>query len=330
MKKSILKKECRKILILTLSNLGDVIITLPVFTSFRKRYPYADIDCLVGNRVYPFLKDNALLRRVIPYDKESSLGEKMGLLKRLRAERYDFVLDFRNSLIPYLIGRPSRSLWLNAMVKKIPSRYQRIERLIELLGLPEPDPNELHLYSSLDCERLIRSLRSKGVYSLQNLLVIAPGARWELKQWPAEHFAKLITLLTEAWDLVPVLVGDAADRETCERVETMTDSAECINLCGKNPVGQFTFLVERARLVISNDSAAMHLANYYRRPVIGIFGPTDPEKYGYTSERSRIARPEKSWEDIQSLSDESKRKELAAIRPEYVFSLARELLSGER
>jgi len=327
MKKSIIKPQVKRILVFTLSNFGDVVLTLPLVTSIRVLCPKVEIDLLVGDKVYDFLVDNPFFRKVIAYDKSATLKEKWQLLKGLRSRKYDFVLDFRNSLLPYLVGRPSRSLALNTKIKKIESRYERYEKLRELLCLPQPDTRKLHLYRSLDCERLTEVLRTKGVYSMQNILLVSPGARSYLKRWPAAYFADVINRICATRSFTVVLIGDAFDVDACDDVESNLTNDEVVNLAGKINPRQFAFLVERSCLVLSNDSATMHLAHYYNRPVVGLFGPTDPKKYGRASERSRIACIDHDWRTIEAMSDEAKREAFAQLTPETVAPLVEELLS---
>jgi ADP-heptose:LPS heptosyltransferase len=327
MKKRIIKSGYRKILVFTLSNFGDVVLTLPILTSLRKQCPNAEIDCLVGSKVYDFLNENRFFKKVISYDKKARFSEKWKLFKMLSAEKYDFILDFRNSMVPYLLAKPSGSLSLNRALKKIDSRYKRYEALRTILQLPETDTRLLHLYTSLDCERLTELLRSRGVYSLQNIFLISPGARSHLKRWKAQYFAHVANAVCAQKELTVILVGDSYDADACRDVEALIETADVINLAGKITPRQFAFLVERSHVVLSNDSATMHLANYYSRPVVGVFGPTDPQKYGYISERSKVAAIDREWREVDALSDDEKRSLFDALTPDKVIPLVNELLN---
>ena len=95
------------------------------------------------------------------------------------------------------------------------------------------------------------------------------------------YFAEVVKEVCSRNDFVVILIGDSFDSDACQSVENIINMDTCIKLAGKISSRQFAFLVERASLVLSNDSATMHLANFYSRPVIGIFGPTDAEKYAY-------------------------------------------------
>lgn len=326
MKRARIKPESKKILVFLHSNFGDVIMTLPVVAAIRQQAPQAVIDCIVDQKTHAFVSGIPHFRTVFVYNKKGRAREKWDFFCALRKETYDFVVDFRGTLLPYLLGRPHTSLNLYLRLRKIESRYCRYKTMIDLLGLPQPDIARFHLYTSLDCERVSSLLRTKGVYSMQNILLVAPGARSRLKRWPARSFAKAIQELCGHYGCTAILIGDAGDVEACREVESLVDVDECINLAGRLTPGQFVFLVERARLVLSNDSATMHVGIFYSRPVIGIFGPTDSGKYGSISETTRVARLEIPPETMKKMSETEQYAAFAGLEPAHVVRLGRELL----
>lgn len=283
------KKKIQKILIITLSNFGDVILTLPIIRALSYKYPKAQIHIIVGEKAFDLLNGNPAFTQVVCYDKKGSLTYKSKLIFSLLKEHFDFVLDFRNTLIPYLVGQPSKSLALNNQLRRIRSRYERYKKLLELLDLPCVDVAHMPLYGQNDQDSLMRKIHSQGLFNLQNMVVVSPGARLPLKRWDDAHFAELIKRIKSTYDMDVVLVGDSFDAESIHAVEEQLRNIECVVFAGKLSQKELAVLIERARLVIANDSAIMHLANYYSRSVIGIFGPTDPAKYGHVSLTSRVA-----------------------------------------
>jgi ADP-heptose:LPS heptosyltransferase len=157
-------------------------------------------------------------------------------------------------------------------------------------------------------------------------LLVSPGARSYLKRWPADYFAELVQKICKKIEYTVVLIGDHFDVDVCTQIERSLDMDNCLNVAGKISAGQFAFLVERASLILSNDSATMHLANFYSRPVVGIFGPTDAAKYGYVSHSSRVIKPELDFATIEKMNDSDKRKEFAKITPDKVLPVIFELI----
>lgn len=313
-------KKINKILVVTLSNLGDVILTFPLLCAIRKTLPNVKIDVVVGEKAYGILENNQVLNDVIVYDKTSDLSGKINFIAGLIKNKYDFVIDFRNSLIPYLIFRPSRSLALNHMVRKIQSRYERIDFLIEYFELTRSDSSFLPLYRDSDNDSILRKVHSKGLFNVQNMLIVAPGSRGTEKRWPYLFFVELIRKIQQRYEMPVVLLGDSFDKGIADLLEAKLDEYDVVNLCGKITQNELAVIIEKARLVISNDSAIMHLANFYRRPTVGIFGPSNADHYGLESEKSRIARLDKV--------DFSKNPAFENLHPKYILPLALELLES--
>lgn len=323
-------KTINKILIVTLSNLGDVILTLPVIGSIRKVFPKAEIHVVVGRKAYDLLQGNPALKKVVIYEKKDSLINKLKFIIALRKEKYDFVLDFRNSMIPYLVGRPSKSLWLNHQLRKIESRYERYEYLLNLIGMPQVSSDVFPLSTKSDSESLIRILHSKGLFNLQNMLIVSPGARFEHKRWPVQHFASLINRIVEKEQMDVILIGDKGDCVVANEVEKLLKTDEVVNICGKDSQKECAFLIERARLVISNDSAIMHLANYFRRPVVAVFGPTSRKKYGATLPTARNMVYAKSCIPCEQVTCPTQRECLTDLMPDDVFPVVMDLLKKKQ
>ncbi|MBU1862132.1 MAG: glycosyltransferase family 9 protein [Candidatus Omnitrophica bacterium] len=244
----------------------------------------------------------------------------------LRAEKFDLVLDFKDTLLPYLLGKPSNNWWLNRQARKIPSRYERYQHIIKLLHLPTVDFSYLPLYVREDNDRLMRKLHSKGLFNVQNILLISPGARFLMKRWPARYFAALISSIVKKEEMAVILVGDDFDCAAAHEIEPLLTNMDVINLCGKITQKELAILVERARLVISNDSATMHFASFYKRPVVGIFGPTNVAKYGSSLPTARIARLDLHCIPCEESICKYKRECLEKLTPEKVLPLALELL----
>ena len=104
--------------------------------------------------------------------------------------------------------------------------------------------------------------------------LLAPGTNWPTKRWPIERFAALPPLLKQRFDLDTVVVGGPAERELTARIAGAT------NLAGQTTLRQLCALVERAAVVISNDSGPMHIAAAMDRPLVALFGPTNPVRTG--------------------------------------------------
>ena len=280
--------KIKKILIVTLSNLGDVVMTLPVFGLVREACPSASVDVIVGSGGRDVFEGDERLRRVILYDKKATLSQKWEMLREIRAQKYDLILDLRRSLFGLLGGARYRNSYFSILPGK---RSHRVLRHLYVLKKLLP----IHHTRSYLWERatgegselfpFIRQAQDAG----QRIILAAPGSKSDIKKWPVEYYAKLLDRLAEEENCRIVLIGDKNDAVDAAKVETLMKSKP-ENVCGRSNFMELLSIVQKADLVITNDSAPLHIADALRRPVLAIFGPTDPKKYGPRYRNSSVAR----------------------------------------
>ncbi len=277
--------DIRKILFITLSNIGDCILTLPVLDILKEKFPQAKITVLAGPRPKQVFEGNPAVHRLIIYNKRSGLKEKIALFKALGKEDFDIVVDLRNSLLGLFIParyrtRPLLSIPANIVHMKDRHLY-RIKGIMSGLNIDtQAQAPRRSLHISLQDENYIKNILENNKISEQDkIAVISPGARSDTKRWQPDKFLRLSSLLAREFGLKIVLVGDSDDiytsRYICENSEFPV-----LDLAGKTTLGQLGFLLKKASLVITNDSAVMHLASYLNAPTVGLFGISDERKYG--------------------------------------------------
>src|SRR3989338_7102793 len=118
-------KEIHKILFITLSNIGDVILTLPVLSALKDNFKDADIDVVVGPRPKEIFVKDPRIHRIFVYDKHARIRDKIGFIRKLREERYDLAVDMRDSFIPFLIGARHRPGFIHSRPLSIPPKEPR-------------------------------------------------------------------------------------------------------------------------------------------------------------------------------------------------------------
>jgi heptosyltransferase-2 len=266
-----------KILVVTLSNLGDVIMTLPVVQSLAHAYPTAELHVITGASGRMVFENDPRVRRVTVYDKKTSLPEKWRFLKGVRAERYDIILDLRMSAIGLLGGAALR----NPYLLKSSSKAHRVARHLEALrGIAPVWDKESFLNGSFWQKNTVDVPEGR-------FIVAAPGSKSDVKKWPAEKYAELLRRLSEEHHCPIVLVGDKNDAADAEKIKRLiqTDAGAAgrvsfLDLTGKTDFAALVSVIRRASLVVTNDSAPLHIADSLKVPTLAIFGPTDPGKYG--------------------------------------------------
>lgn len=272
------REPIHKILVVTLSNLGDVVLTLPVFQALIKKYPQAELHAVVGPLSVPVFEGDVRIAKIIPYDKRMDLGGKIEFLRKIRKERYDIIIDLRQSLLGLLGGARYHNSCFSSAGKKGHRALKHLKVLESILG-PLELPNEAFLSAGAIPES------ETG----QNVVVAAVGSKSDLKKWPAASYTALLDRLAIQENCRIILIGDTADVQDALKVERAMRSKP-VNLTGQTRFHELVQVISRANLVITNDSAPLHIADALKIPSLVIFGPTDPRKYGPRYDKSLIVR----------------------------------------
>jgi len=289
-----------KVLFITLSNIGDVVLTLPVLDVVRQSFPQARVTVMVGPRPKQIFENNPAVSRVIVFDKRAKLKEKISLFKELKKENFDLVIDLRNSLFGAWLPAPYKTSPFRFSRPPLPHMKQRHLHTLQRSGVPLggagaalPFPKEAErnsLFIAQEDEQFIRAtLEECGVKESDRIIVVAPGARSHTKRWPREKFVDLVPHLAGEFSAKIVLVGDREDAPVTKYIAGHAGSP-IVDLGARTTLTQLAALLKRSALLITNDSAALHLASYLGIPVVALFGPSNELKYGPWSSGSRIVR----------------------------------------
>jgi heptosyltransferase-1 len=300
----------QRILIIRPSSLGDVIRTVPALASLRGAFPDARIDWLVNDNLAAAIQHHPALTGAIPFPR-AELGQQLrrgklvnvGLWARswLREPGYELVLDyqglFRSGLLtratkaPRRIGfadaREAGGLWRPiAYTQQVAveggRRAHHVERVLALTGAALAGAGEpvadLRLYPDpKDEEAMERDPRLGG----KRYVLLAPTTRGLGRAWPIDRFADLATrLMARKRELgidAIVTTGLANERDYCRRLlsHLHVRCPEHVDRIGKTTISSLMALVEHAALVVCNDSAVMHMAVAFGRPMVALFGASD-------------------------------------------------------
>ena len=288
-----------RILIIRPSALGDVCRSVPLAAAIRKHRPDAEIHWLVNAPFAPVLEAHPAIDRVIPFDRKSlgrqssrlNLSPILGFLRSLRDEHYDNVIDAqglaRSGIFAFATGARLRIghadarelgwLGLNRRVKPIPSQHtvDRMMSLLAPLGINEPMP-DLRLYTSATDQQWRKALSELEL----PYIVFAPTSLWPGKRWPIDRFTELARQITAQGQRI-VVVGAPGEESQCTQLTALAhEGLPVIDLVGKTSIGQLLAVIEGARLVLANDSAALHMAVGFDTPIVALFGPTRTELVG--------------------------------------------------
>jgi heptosyltransferase I len=234
------------------------------------------------------------------------------LLATILRNRYDLVIDlhgqFRSALLALASGAPTRigfdrpqqarsasdrrlvegayvhgwtgareGAWM-AYTHRIPipaldiHAVDRYLWLAPILGLDDKPP-DFSLPPSLKAEHQVDALIERHGLGGKPLAVLAPGTLWETKHWHVAGFVEVARHLTRTGRAV-ALAGSLPEQARCQAVAAQCPGAR--DLSGQTTLSDLAALIRRAEVCVTNDSGSMHLAVAMGRPVVSVFGPTDP------------------------------------------------------
>ena len=268
-------------LVIQTAFLGDVVLTTPLLSALAARH--GPVDVVTTPVAAPLLETHPAVRKVIPYDKRGTdrgWGGVRNLAERLKRDRYARAYlphrSLRTAALAFLARIPARIgfrggwSFLYTEARPKPRMGHETDRLLALAddasGVYPP-----HLRPTPEDEEAAARL-IEGAF-----VALAPGSIWGSKRWP--YYGELARQLA---DYVPVVVvGGPDDVGLGEEIRRAAEGGEgrrrVVNACGKLTLRQSAALIGRARALVTNDSAPLHLATAMGTPVVALFGPTVTE-----------------------------------------------------
>lgn len=287
-----------KILILKPSSLGDLVQALPVLRMLRRHLPAAKIYWWVDAHLSPLLEGDPDLDGVVLFERHRWASplhwpEAWRSLRQIRAMRYDWVIDLqalaRSGILAWLSGarltigledlREGAAAFYDLCVPRISFHLHAVDWYLSVLaplGVPVRwDFDWLPVRPAVAA-----GLRKRWPLDRANWIALQPGARWLNKRWPVENYTALVSLLArERSGLRFAILGGPAERTLAEQV-CAAEPSRCLNLAGQTSLAEMVEWIRFCCLMVTNDSGPMHVAAALRKPVVAIFGPTEPRRTG--------------------------------------------------
>ncbi len=287
-----------KTLIVGPSWVGDMIMAQSLFIYLhQKQY---QIDVLAPQWTHPLLAYMPEVHHAIDMPighGQLGLRQRFILARELRKNDYELAIvlpnSFKSALIPFWASIPIRRGYRGEMRyglindMHILDKQQLTMTVQRFVALSAPaaaplEPQQLQLDNIVKPKLQVssqqkKSSREKFLTDMHApVLILCPGAEYgPAKQWPAEHFAALAQYyLDKKWQIC--LLGSAKDKDIANRIEKLCQK-KVLNLCGRTSLSQVMDVMSYGDLVVSNDSGLMHMAAALEKPVIGIYGSSDPQ-----------------------------------------------------
>ena len=274
----------QRILVVRFSSFGDVVLLSALLEEFRRRQPEAELWLVTKPAYAGFYEDDPRVDHLLTLD--PARGGLRALRRQLAAQEFDLVLDAHGSLRSRLLclglsGGPlrriqkdtaARLLYLRTHIATPALQRHQVDRYLALVDAEGQKVRPRILVH----ERARTSAVELLGHEPSDWLAIAPGARHATKRWPLERYAEIAREFQASGRGHVVLMGSPEEREMCEQLAQMLPE-EAVVAAGKLSLRASAAVLERARLLVCNDSGLMHLSEAVGTPVLAVFGPTSRE-----------------------------------------------------
>ena len=337
-----------KILILKPSSLGDVVQALPVLRLLKRHLPAGEIFWWIDSQFAPLLEGDPDLTGIVRFERRRWASprhwpEMLRSIRWLRAQNIDWVIDLQCLLRSgafawlangkFLIGldevREGARGFYDVAIRRPSYHTHAVDwylAVLPRLGVP------VHNNFQWLPERLEIAAAVKAKWQTDGVRWIAlhPGARWQNKRWPAENFAELVRLLAKNFsDARFAILGVAGDKPPGEII-ARSAPGRCLNLCGETSLPEMVEWLRLCDLIVTNDTGPMHVAAALGKPLVALFGPTEPRRTGPYGQLNSVLRIDLPCSPCLKphCRYEKPNECLNALSPAMVFEFARKKLQG--
>ena len=343
-----------KILILKPSSLGDVIHALPVLRLLKLHFGDAEIFWWIDSALAPLIEGDPDLAGIVRFErkrwgKPQHWLEMLRSIRWLRAQNFDLVIDLqclaRSGAFAWLargktlIGldevREGARGFYDLAVPRKSFHTHAVDWYLSVLpplGVPVhknftwlPERPQI----ADDVNRKWFSENSSLITHHSKLILLQPGARWKNKRWPVNHFAELVRTLAEKFPDARFAVLGGKDDAPLGEMISQTAPEKILNLCGATTLPEMIEWVRRCDLLITNDTGPMHVAAALGKPLVALFGPTEPRRTGPYGQLENVLRLNLPCSPCLSsrCSIENTDECLRALPPALVFERVEKLLA---
>ncbi|HEU0009436.1 MAG TPA: glycosyltransferase family 9 protein [Verrucomicrobiae bacterium] len=287
-----------KVLILKPSSLGDVVQALPVLRLLKLHRPEAQVFWWLDDGLTPLLEGDPDLAGIIPFDRRRWIsprywGEAGRSLRDIRGRKFDWVIDLqslaRSAIVAWLAnggftiglqdGREGAPAFYDVAVPRPTPMTHAVDWYLEVLP-PLRIPIHRRFAWLPERPEVAAALREKWDVGSARWVAVLPGARWENKRWPIGHFVEAVRLCAANHpDARFAILGSGSERELGEALARAAPG-RCLNLTGGASLLEMIEWLRLCEVAVSNDTGPMHAAAAMGKPVVALFGPTEPRRTG--------------------------------------------------
>ena len=266
----------QRILVIGPSNIGDAILASPVIAALHRRYPGAHLSLVVGTRARALFAGDPRVHSLIDADAYGTPAGRLKLAWALWRYQPQVVVDLRHTVYPLLLKPLAAWRYLRQPPRRLTHMRERhLWKLrAQASGAADPGAACPLVWTPRESAHVDQLWKRWGLDETSPAVLISPGARSHIKRWTAEGFAQMADRLMAEAGVAVIFSGEPDEEPVIEAIRALM-RGRAHSAVGLTTVRQLGLLMQRVRLVITNDSASLHLASAAGVQTVAIFGPTD-------------------------------------------------------
>ena len=289
----------KRILVVKLDHLGDVLLATPVFSNLRRAYPNAELHALTGTWSRVVLEKHPDVNKVLEYNsptfcrtgQPTPLKEVFQLYQQLRHQKYDLLVELRGDwrivcfallrVTPRRLDRAALQIANKLGFAQFSGTHEATRNLdvLKRAGIPTPTQTTIFSVTAEDKKWTSNFLAARQIDKERPLIAIHPGSPIPLKRWLPERYAELADWLIARKRAQILFVGVEDEIPIITEIQAGMQ-AQSVNIAGKTTLIQLASILHTCDVFIGNDSGPMHLAAAVGTQTIGLYGPGDPTRFG--------------------------------------------------
>lgn len=292
----------KKILFVSLSNIGDAVMTLPTLIYLKKMHPYAKFDLICDARSVEIFQFFPSINKIYIRDKKGGISYQFRFIRKIRQTHYDLAVDLKTDFLLWFLRakrkiRKVNNKSLHSVEKHFISICSNLKKI--------PNPK---IYIPTKLQNNIKNIfpSNKG-----KTIALALGANSNHKVWPTENYVRLLKLLKIHFENI-ILIGSKNEMDKAQLFKKLY-TKKVFDFCGKLTLLETASIIKKSDFFIGNDSGLGHIASAVNTQNFIIFGDGDPDRYRPWGNKSSwyqnnerdisLITPEKIYKEVINILD---------------------------
>jgi heptosyltransferase-3 len=296
-----MQKNIKKILLISLSNIGDAVMTTPVVEYLHNKYPDYLFDIVCDKKSIAIFENCPYLNKIYIKDKTKGIGGNINLIKVLRKNFYEIAVDLRTDFLLYFLKAKNKFFKVN---------NKNVHSVIKHFSALKLDSKIIPKQKIWIPPQTESAIKKKYPKVNGKILALGVGANSEHKIWPTVNFVSLAKTLSAQFNKI-IILGDKRDNFRAQEFLKHYKS-NVINLCGQLSLIESAAFLKNSTIYIGNDSGLGHISSALDIPTFIVFGAEDSKRYH-------------PW-GTKSYWFENREKKISLINPELILMKIKEVI----